>query len=366
MFLKQNHDRQMIFEYVRTPQNINTMALLQTVLSQYHPTLLFPFNHLRMVLSFISLANTDHLTRQLVNLPDGEVISLDWLPSDRSAMDETTPVIVVFPGLTSDSSTYYANVFLDYAVNDYGFRACIVNRRGYAKMKFSKQELDPITWDKFQDLDEIIKVIEKDHPKANIYLAGMSMGANHIQKYAGIKGQTNTPINVKALGCVSSPYCLVEAAKHIKSGYITNKAIIKSLLATFEAHLGDDRFQQALKSKNIKPETVLGSQSSDEFNEHFSIKFTTHSNVDAYKRSVSSSGFIRHIQVPTLAINSKNDLIAPFAAIPFDEIRQNDKFIQIAVNGGGHLEFFSRYYLRRWAFDVILNFFKIIENEARK
>lgn len=365
VMVKQRGDRAMTVNCSPTEENKKMLEGMKGVFEGYQPTWFMPFNLPRMIVSFTALPDTKHLERQDIKLSDGEVISLDWLPKTYAGMKEDTPIVILVPGLTSDSSAAYANVFLEYAVLEYGFRGCILNRRGYAKMKFLKAELDPITWNKFEDLDHVLKLVEKEFPKANIYLAGTSMGANHIQKYAGLKGESQAMVNVKALGCVSSPYCILKATKHINTGYWTRKAILKTLLATFEAHLSDDRFLQALEKRNIDPKVVLSSQTSDEFNHHFSVKFTTHADVESYQKSVSSVGYIKHIDVPTLAVNSKSDLISPYSAIPFDEIALNPKYIQVSVKGGGHLEYFSGNYMRRWAFDAILTFFKNIEADLK-
>ena len=358
--IRQRFDRMMTLDYTPTDQNKIIVDGLSDVLAQYQPTLYLPFNLLRMIMSFIAVADTKTMMRQEVRLSDGEVISLDWLPKTFASMAESTPIVLLVPGLTSDSTAAYANEFISYAVSKYGFRACIMNRRGYS-MKYAKEDIDPITWDKFQDLEQVLKMIEAQFPKANIYLAGTSMGANYIQKYAGLKGESQAMVNVKALGCVSSPYCIIKATNHIAQGYWTRIAIAKTLISTFEAHLSDERFLLALKKREIDPKIVMGSQSSDEFNKHFSVKFTTHPDVASYQRSVSSSGYIKHINVPTLAINSKTDLISPFAAVPFDEIAVNPNYIQISVNGGGHLEYYSGNRMRRWAFDAILTYFRNIE-----
>ena len=191
------------------------------------------------------------------------------------------------------------------------------------------------------------------------------MGANYIQKYAGLKGESKEIVNIKAMGCISSPYCIVKAGNHIPKSFVTNFILSRMAISSFKAHLSDERFLLALKKRDVDPKIVIRTHSSHDFNEHFSVKFTAHPDVESYQQSISSVGYIKHIGIPTLAINSKTDLISPFTAIPFDEIRVNPKFIQISVNGGGHLEFFSGNNRRRWAFDAILTFFKNIETNLK-
>lgn len=362
-YFKHLDDKQMEITYTPSASNDLIMSRIAKVVHSYSPTIYFPFNHLRMVFSYTVVPNVDHLQRQIINLPDGEQISLDWLPKDYASMTQTTPIVVLVPGLTSDSSAKYTNVFLEYAAA-HGYRACVFNRRGYGNMGYKKNDIDPITWNKFDDLDQVLDTLVKEFPQANLYLAGTSMGANYIQKYAGVKGKKGEKVKVKALGCISSPYCIVKASQHILTSRIVSRAMAGCLIATFEPHLKDQRFIDTLIQKNIDPQKVLNSQTSDEFNSNFSIHFTDHKDVESYKKSVSSIGHIKHINVPTLAVNSKNDLIAPYEAIPFEEIAANPQFIQILVRGGGHLEYFSSYNQRRWSFDVVLEFFNTFEKPS--
>ena len=200
----------------------------------------------------------------------------------------------------------------------------------------------------------------------NIYLAGTSMGANHIQRYAGLKGRSSAPIRVKALGCISSPFCLTQATKNVNSQTLIRYAMTKELVQTVVEHLHEERFVEAMKRRGVDLQRVLASRSSDEFNESFSMHFTDYASLADYKKAVSSLDVVRHIPIPTLSVNSKNDDIVPHQAIPYDEIRLNDKFLQILVSGGGHLEYFSTVRLRRWAYDLVLTYFSSIERDSRK
>lgn len=355
------NERQMQLYFHRTEANMAVLDGLGDLMKGYKPSVFVPFHMVNMLFSVKKVKCLNHFERQYVQLDDGERISLDWLPKNYATMEDATPVVIMVPGITSDSRATYANVFAKYAVEDYKFRVAIMNRRGYCKMPYSKEDPDPITWDKFSDLEKVLQVVNEEFPKSNIYLAGVSMGANHIQRFAGMKGKAGEPINVKAIGCISSPYCLKTAAGIVNKNIILKKAMLKTLLETFENHLHCDKFKKALLKRNIDPKLVLKAKCSDEFNKLFSLHFTQYQDLDAYKSSVSSVGYIKSIEVPTLAINSRNDIVSPHQAIPLDEIKQNANFIQVMVNGGGHMEYFSGCNLRRWSFDMVLSYFAQME-----
>ena len=127
-YIRQQHDKIMTLYYMPTEQNKIIVDDLKTVLSQYHPTFYLPFNLFRMLVNYPTLPDSKHLERQNVQLPDGEMISMDWLPKSFASMDESTPIVLLVPGLTGDCTSGYANKFVNYAVHDHGFRACIMNR----------------------------------------------------------------------------------------------------------------------------------------------------------------------------------------------------------------------------------------------
>lgn len=355
-------ERKMTFHYMPTEENQRILAHLKKVISSYYPSVFIPSNLFKMAISSKTTKNTDHFTRQMIDLHDGEKISLDWLPKNYSALPADCPIVILIPGITSDSRAMYAKIFAHYGVFDYQFRVAIMNRRGYNNMPLHKDDPDPITWNKFGDLDAVIKEINAEFPSANLYLAGLSMGANHIQRYAGMKGMEEEAIPIKGMGCLSSPYCMKTTTHLLNRGNsLVRKSIVSSLKQTFSNQLGNPKFKAALHKRGIDPKVVLSSKTTDDFNASFSLRFTDFKTLDCYKAGVSSVGFVKFIPIPTLAINSLNDMVSPPSAVPFEEINQNPNVIQIMVNSGGHLEYFSGFKLRRWGFDAILTYFKNIE-----
>ena len=298
-------------------------------------------------------------------MPDGERVSLDWLPKNYHSMPDDTPTIVLVGGITSDSRADYLNTFMKYAVDDHKFRIAIMNRRGTCKMGFKGQNPDPVSWDKYEDLDEVIKFVNKKYPKANMYLAGTSMGAAHIQRYAGMKGKAGESLPLKAMGCLSSPYCFKTASKRFneRNKYF-KRAVLESFLRVFREQMECQNFLQAMKKKNIDPHVVLASNSDFDFTSQLDLNFRDYKSIEEYKDAISSIGYIRHIHIPTLSINSHSDILAPTESIPYTEIRDNPRFIQVVTNGGGHLEYFSGHNMRRWSYDLILTYFANIEKRS--
>lgn len=349
----------------RNEQNEKILEDLKVLLESYSPTLYMPSTFLAMAISGRKIRSFECYLRQSIELPDKEEVSLDWLPKNQKALSNTTPIVLLVPGLTNDSRDLYTKTFIEYAV-EHGFRACIFNRRGYACMPFRKEDPDPITWNKWDDLHHVVCQLKAQYPEANLYLAGASMGANHIQLYAGLRGKNKEQIPVKALGCISSPFCLTEGTRNANGQTLVRKVLTRQLITTVTEHLHEQKFVEAIERRGIDLPHALRSSSTDEFNERFSLAFTNYGSLAEYKQAVSGKDVVRHIAVPVLSVNSRNDDIVPIRAVPLEEIAANPRFIEVVTSGGGHLEYFSSWKMRRWAFDLVLQFFRNLEDGDQK
>ena len=362
MLLKRMKHKRIVIDCMNTNRNVEMIKKLNSVLSSYSPTFYLPSGMLKMALGSGRVNCFSGYVRQNVHLKDGEIVSIDWYQKDFKSFEQSLPIIIFVPGLTSDSRAQYANTFCEYACKDYKFRSCIFNRRGYSRMPYSKEDPNPITWNKFEDLDQTIEFVHRQFPHANIYLAGASMGANHIQSYAGRKAKNNFPVKVKAMGCISSPYYLVETTRFLNSQTIIRNVVVKDLINTVVEHLHEEKFMETIKRKGIDLKKVFKSRTTDDFHEAFSLHFTDYKDVTEYKNDVSSRDYIQYINIPTLSVNSSNDKLVPCSAIPYDEIKKNKNFIQVMVGGGDHLEYFSTIKTRRWAYDLVLTYFTNIQS----
>lgn len=50
-------------------------------------------------------------------------------------------------------------------------------------------------------------------------------------------------------------------------------------------------------------------------------------------------------------------LIGSIEAVPIEDIKHNKHIIQIILNSGGHVEFFSGLRLERWVYTLMLDYF---------
>jgi predicted alpha/beta-fold hydrolase len=70
--------------------------------------------------------------RELVHLPDGGTLALDWVDNKQLENDQAAPIVLILPGLSGTSDSSYVRHMADVSVNN-GWRTVIMNYRGTAE-----------------------------------------------------------------------------------------------------------------------------------------------------------------------------------------------------------------------------------------
>ncbi|XP_074557074.1 uncharacterized protein LOC141813073 [Curcuma longa] len=151
---------------------------------------------------------------QLFCTHDGGTVVLDWLLAsdvaegsdymDKSiTQDDTTLIVVVIPGLISDSVSPYLK-HLTYSLAKQGQNMMVSNHHGLADISITFDCFYNAGWT--EDIREVINYLHQKYPKANLFAVGTSVGANILVKYLG-EDEGNTPIAGAASIC--SPWDLV-------------------------------------------------------------------------------------------------------------------------------------------------------------
>ena len=137
--------------------------------------------------------------RERLELDDGDFIDLDWSFSNKPS----NRVIILLHGLEGHAQRPYvtgpAKLF-----NNYGVDACAVNFRGCSgeTNRLFRSYHSGAT----EDLEAVIShILEKDIYK-EVYINGISLGANMVLKYAGERDEI--PKELKAIIAVSAPCSL--------------------------------------------------------------------------------------------------------------------------------------------------------------
>ena len=95
------------------------------------------------------------------------------------------------------------------------------------------------------------------------------------------------------------------------------------------------------------------------YDEEFSSKLYGYKSADDYYRSISAIRVFDKINIPLLCINSKDDGLITYRAIPYDDIRLNKNIFLLVTDKGAHMCFFSNerlLELKQWHLKPIFEF----------
>ncbi|KAM2212174.1 hypothetical protein COP1_022371 [Malus domestica] len=256
--------------------------------------------------------NTPEVTyqREFFRLSDGGTIALDWAAAARSHIfggglvpkdDSKTPIVVVLPGLTSDSDSAYVR-HLAFNTAKMGWNVVISNHRGLGGVPLTSDFIYNCGWT--DDIREVSNHLHHKHPKAPLFLIGTSIGANILVKYLGEDGN-NVPVAGAAAIC--NPWDFL---------------------------IGDRFIQRTLLQKLYDKALTKGLQ---------------------------CSIYVCNVAVPLLCISALDDPICTRESIPWDECRNNVNVVLATTKHGGHLAFFEGFTCSGiWWVSAVDEFFKVL------
>ncbi|KAH7568161.1 hypothetical protein JRO89_XS07G0249900 [Xanthoceras sorbifolium] len=355
-------------------------------------------------------------TRQLFHLSDGGIIALDWLMSsngnyinlfgigsyfhivlypvqDAYAMklwhltvvatmkhffggsfsmsnaiskDDTTPIVLVIPGLTSDSSSAYIK-HLAFHMAKRGWNVVVSNHRGLGGVSITSDCFYNAGWT--EDMREVVNYLHHEYLKAPLFTVGTSIGANILVKYLGEDGE-NSPVAGAVAIC--SPWDLLIGDRFICRRMVQkfyDRALAFGLVGYAQLH--EPRYSRLANWEGIRTNNLLKlvrhlhyvllivykfvlptncCLSLLCFNSHVLFEILTtyatclvgkFETVDTYYRRCSSSSYIGKVSVPLLCVSALDDPVCTREAIPWDECRANKNVVLATTHHGGHLAFFE-------------------------
>uniref|UniRef100_A0ACD5XB78 Uncharacterized protein n=1 Tax=Avena sativa TaxID=4498 RepID=A0ACD5XB78_AVESA len=276
--------------------------------------------------------------RQLYTLRDGGTLALDWLlASDLEdadgiiSQDASTPLVVVVPGLTSDSDAAYVK-HLVHSMATKGWNVVVSNHRGLGGVSITSDCFYNAGWT--EDLREIVHYLHHKFPEAPMFCVGTSIGANVLVKYLGEEGE-NTPVAGAASIC--SPWDLLVGDRFI-SRKLVQRFYDKALAFGLKGYA---KLHQPILARLANWEGIKKSSSIRDFDRHATCIVAKYETVDTYYRRCSSASYVGNVSVPLLCVNALDDPLCTREAIPWDECRANKNIVLATTPNGGHLAFFE-------------------------
>ncbi|KAM7482130.1 hypothetical protein LguiB_006713 [Lonicera macranthoides] len=293
-------------------------------------------------LSFFGRPPVFRYRRQLFHTTDGGTIALDWLMNfdvmevgfqvnDEVRREDKNPIMIVVPGLTSDSESAYIK-HLAFKMAKRGWNVVVSNHRGLGGISITSDCFYNAGWT--EDLRKVTDHLHSQYPEAPLFAVGTSIGANILVKYLGEDG-VNIPIAGAAAIC--SPWDLL-----ICDRFINRRLVQKFYDRVLTIGLkGYALLHQPIVSRLADWEDIQKSRSVRDFDNYATRVFGKYESVDTYYRRCSSANFVGNVAVPLLCISSIDDPVCTREAIPWDECRANENIVIATTEHGGHLAYFE-------------------------
>ena len=274
--------------------------------------------------------------RERVDTPDGDFWDLDWVdPPPMTGPDGAAPVptVVLFHGLEGGSGSHYARALMAHlaAIGWRGviphFRGCggELNRHPRAYHSGDHEEIGAM-------LLAIRARVGSRDLGGPLYAAGVSVGGSALINWLGRAGRDATSM-VDAAGAVSTPLDLTRCGSAIGEGF--NRVYAYHFLWTLlpKGLAMAQRFPEHLDAHRIRRV-----RSMHDFDNAVTAPLHGFEDTADYYRRASSKPWLRHVAVPTLVLNARNDPFVPAVSLPGPADVSADVVLEQPA-GGGHVGF---------------------------
>ncbi|CEG37382.1 serine protease family [Plasmopara halstedii] len=297
--------------------------------------------------------------RQLLKLPDGGVVSLDWallhdqkVPNlvtdlNKSAttswwrdVDPSRRTMILLPGLTGGSLENYIRSTIA-KLHSLKWQCVVLNARGCAQTPVTTAQLFCSAYT--HDLRYVVKQLSEKYNFAREAFVGVgfSMGSNILVKYLGEDGD-QTPLT----GAISvgNPFdltlCSANFCDSLFNRMTYDKALNKNLRELF--FIKSNASTKFMNFPGVNLDAIKASRTVRDFDDALT-KYVFHYNtVDDYYSDAGSVKKLSGVRVPLLCINAEDDPISIRSALPKDdEIMANPNIILCTTKSGGHLAFYE-------------------------
>lgn len=311
--------------------------------SKYKAPYLFKNGFVSTVYSgLVRRVNGINQERERIILSDEDFLDLDWSYSK----DETQKVIILLHGLEGNAQRPYitgsAKLF-----NQNSIDAVAVNFRGCSgepNLKYRSYHSGAT-----EDLNDVIQHILERKNYSEIYIKGISLGANLMLKYLGER--ESLPNEIKAGIAVSVPCDLHGSCKELHA--LKNKPYHDR----FKKHLVDRLIiKQKQHTDMLNVEEVKSIKTLIDFDNVYTSKAHGFKDALDYYAKSSSLQFLPSVKIPTLILNALNDSFLSPECYPIKSAKENTNlFLEMSKHGGhaGFIQSGDFYYNEKRALEFI-------------
>ncbi|MFK8054448.1 MAG: hydrolase [Woeseiaceae bacterium] len=324
--------------------------------SEFKPAPGFGNRHWQTLLPALGLVETPNppTRREILPLPDGDSLALDWLAKDASP---DAPLLVILHGLEGSSESSYAKGLIAEAASRH-WQAVVMNFRdcGDHRNRLSRRYHAGETG----DIEFLASELRTRLPNAPMFYAGFSLGANVLLKHLGESADEARCI--AAVG-VSVPFELQMASDSISKGFSKlyqwhlMRNMKKALRRKFDPMTAPFDFDAAMKTSTFEA-----------FDDLVTAPLHGFDGKDDYYSSSSSRQYLKSISRPTLVIHAEDDPFMNTDMIPTAKELSSSVVLELSDKGGhvGFIEGDAPWRLHYWLPKRIAHFLNVqYENGLR-
>jgi len=292
--------------------------------SAFRPAWWLPGPHLQTIFpSLLRKRKTPPLTRERIELADGDFIDVDWTRQTNGLR------VLILHGLEGSLESHYIGGLLS-TLEQNGYTAGLMYFRG----RSGEPNRLPRGYHSGEtgDLEETIQHIMQRHPHTAVAAIGFSLGGNVLLKWLGEKGHS---ANICTAIAISVPLDLHHTALNINRGlsriyqrYLLNK-LTESVTAKAELHEPPFPLDRLHELNTFH-----------KFDDNITAPLHGFRDVDDYYSRSSSKQFLKSIEIPTLILQSTDDPFLPASALPIEDELSPATTLELSEQGG-HVGFVS-------------------------
>ncbi len=261
-------------------------------------------------------------TRERLHTPDNDFIDLDWVNKDI----KDCPTIVLFHGTEGSSKSHYAKRIMHY-VESIGWRGVVPHFRSCSE-ELNRQPKFYHAGDT-SDMKWILEQI-KNSTSGPLFAIGVSLGGNALLKFLGEEPKQTF---IDAATAISVPYDLIQCIPALDQGFFNKHVYVKNFLGTLLPKMEEYAKQYGVPLPLDRKIDTL-----DEFNNTYICQLYDFKDAHDYYIKTSCRRYLKHIIIPTLIIQAKNDPMIPINSWPTKaELSKSTRFV--TTNTGGHAGF---------------------------
>ncbi|MEA3286377.1 MAG: alpha/beta fold hydrolase [Candidatus Marinimicrobia bacterium] len=309
--------------------------------AKYEPAVWLPNPHFQTIYaSLLMFAPLPAYRREIIDLPDHDVIAADWLDGE-----EGQPLFILVHGMEGSSESNYARLLMN-ACHKLGWNGVVLHMRSCGGLLNRRRNFYHAGF--YQDIEYFIdELLPRRGISDEQYLAGISLGGSQVAHYLA-KGQARK--HVKAAAMISTPLDLKASADYMQTGF--NRLYVL-------------KFRNSLLKKVQAKADIIGSQdlagdlaaARSFWDLDNAATAPLHGFRDAahYYQEMSAIKCLHDIAIPSLYLASRDDPFIPEESMP-NGAAQSDMVQSVLTDQGGHVGFVDRSG-KSWMVSTVFEYF---------